>query len=253
MSRRHQPYTPHTRRPGGTTTAAARCITTRTRPEVQFPSAAAAPHDRRHRRTSTHGLAAPPPPDPELVIRNRRAATTRGRRADDADEYDVYVERRSRSRSRSRRRYDYGYGVPERRYGEEVVVEMPAGGGDGDEGEEGDEVFEPVRPVLGVREAAGMRYGDFRLSKRSKEVFGVLAREPGGGEEEEGGKDEGVQAARRSEGERGSEKRFRVLFSRWLENGSGGEDPVAELMVEPEVEVGVKRKWKGRGELFEWV
>ncbi|GME61755.1 hypothetical protein GTA08_BOTSDO04714 [Neofusicoccum parvum] len=251
MSRRHQPYTPHTRHPaGGSTTTNARCITTRTRPEVQFPSAAA-PHDRRHRRTSTHGLAPPPPPDPELVIRNRRAATTRGRRADDADdEYDVYVERRSRSRSRRRYDYGYGYGVPERRYGEEVVVEMPAGGGGGEDGEEGDET---VRPVLGYREAAGMRYGDFRLSKRSKEVFGVLAREPGGGGEEEGGKEEGVQAARRPEGERGSEKRFKVLFSEWLENGSGGEDPVAELVVEPEVEVGVKRKWKGRGELFEWV
>lgn len=210
---------------------------------------------------------------------------------DDDDDYEYREIRRRRERSRSRsrprsrsriRRYrnysTYTTTIPARhsvRVGrtEDVVAEAPAAGEEAAaeiperyEEEIGfespDDVFGDGGGGLGYEEREGMRYGDFMLSMRSKDVFGVFATGLGGegeddrdvsdAKEEEGGGAVGVNGvdATSTVGS-AHETRYRVLFSQWVENGSGGEDPVAELVVE--MEKGVGTRGKARRGLFEWV
>ncbi|KAB2572307.1 hypothetical protein DBV05_g9037 [Lasiodiplodia theobromae] len=208
---------------------------------------------------------------------------------DDDYEYREVRRRRERSRSRPRsrsriRRYrdytTYTTTIPTRhsvRVGrtEDVVAEAPAAGGEevaaemperyGEEiafEESPEDLFGDGGGGLGYEEREGMRYGDFMLSMRSKDVFGVFA--TGLGEEGEGDRD--VSDAKEEEGGgavgvngidatsavgSAHETRYRVLFSQWVENGSGGEDPVAELVVE--MEKGVGTRGKARRGLYEWV
>ncbi|KAF4308190.1 hypothetical protein GTA08_BOTSDO04714 [Botryosphaeria dothidea] len=249
---------PSRRRYGRSSPAATRRrrLVTRTRPEHQYPSAT--------QPTTTYADDfrtwewLPPPPRARsrsrepVVIRERVEHVSPDRR-----------RRRRRRRASGGERLGFGApdvraGVPAQTYAQEEEEEEEEDDDDDDEDDEHEEEDVRVRwPAefgggagwLGWEDRAGMRYDDFALSRRDRGVFGVLAAEDEGDSGE--GEGEGEKEVVEEMEERADETRLRVRFSEWLENGSGGEDPVAELVVEPDV--GVMRKVKGKKGLFDWL
>lgn len=220
-----------------------RRLVTRTRPEHQYPSATQPAATYADDFRTWERL--PPPPPRRARSRSREPVVIRER-----VEY-VSPDRRRRRSGGER----LGFGAPDVRAGVPAQTYAQEEEDDDEDDEDGEEDVRVRWPAefgggagwLGWEDRAGMRYDDFALSRRDRGVFGVLAAE----DEGDSGEGEGEKEVVEEVEERADETRLRVRFSEWLENGSGGEDPVAELVVEPDV--GVMRKVKGKKGLFDWL